>query len=262
MHDWREDVWFWDTEVFRNRWLLNALSIHGDRVSFSNDAEGLANWLNHTNPLLFGFNCKHYDNYILKAILAGSSPEEVRAISDSIVKDGVQGWEIQMGWVRLPATVDLMLDLPTRPSLKLIEGNMRMSIEESSVSFDAESVSDAEWEEVVEYCWHDVEALVPLYKARKEYLEAKETLALMMKPRMDVRAALNMTNAKLSARFLGARGIPHDDERDYKYPSNLKKELIPKEVIEFFDRLSDYSIPLNMMIKTKGEDDDEEEAVL
>jgi len=258
MSEWREDVWYWDTEVFPHRWLFNALSVKGERVSFSNDREGLKNWIDHVKPLLVGYNSKHYDNYVLKAIFARSTPEEVKEISDAIVVDGIQGWEIDMGWIKLPDSVDLMLDLPTFPSLKSIEGNFKMSIEESDVAFNAESMTDSEWQEVVDYCWHDVESLVPLYEARKDYLEAKETLALMLQPPLDVRKALNMTNAKLVARFLGANMIDRNDERQYTYPTNLKKELIPPEVFTFFDRLPNSDISLNVLFGKKEEPDGEE----
>jgi len=254
---WKDKLWFFDTEVFHHRWLFNALSITGERVSFSNNKNDFSYWLDQTNPLLVGYNSKHYDNYIMKAILANATPEEIKAISDAIIVNGINGWEIDMGWVHLPNTIDLMLDLATRPSLKMIEGNLKMSIEESSIDFNQEHVSDSEWEEVVDYCWHDVESLVPLYKKRLNYLEAKETLALMMNPPIEVEKALNMTNAKLSAKFLGAKFVERHDERDYKYPDNLKKENIPQEVFDFFGHFLDKDVPLYKVFKTLKKEDEE-----
>ena len=258
MTDWRDEIWFFDTEVFPHRWLVCALSVTGERVSFSNDNDGFAYWVKKSNPFLVGYNSKRYDNYIVKAILANATPEEVKAVSDAIIVDGIQGWEIEMGWIKTPDSADLMLDLPSFPSLKTIEGNFKMSIEESSVEFDREYMSNEEWQEVVDYCWHDVEALVPLYDARKDYLEAKETLALMIQPPLDVKKALNMTNAKLVAKFLNAEKVDRHDEREYVYPTNLKTELIPQEVFDFFDRLPHSNIPLHTLFG-RGEPDGEEE---
>ena len=51
--------------------------------------------------------------------------------------------------------------------------------------------------------------------------------------------AMSMTNAKLTAALLMAAKKPHDDERQYKYPDNLKREYIPQEVFDFFDRMKD-----------------------
>lgn len=41
------------------------------------------------------------------------------------------------------------------------------------------------------------------------------------------------------------------DEREYKYPDNLRREYIPKEVFDFFDRLYDKSIPNKELFKSK-----------
>jgi hypothetical protein len=61
-----------------------------------------------------------------------------------------------------------------------------------------------------------------------------------------------MTNAKLTAAFLGAElpEKPWTDERQYKYPANLRMEYVPKEVITFFDRMKDPSIPDEVLWKT------------
>jgi hypothetical protein len=50
---------------------------------------------------------------------------------------------------------------------------------------------------------------------------------------------MSMTNAKLTAALLKARQTPHDDERAYQYPENLRREYIPQEVFDFFDRMKD-----------------------
>ncbi|MFA6368507.1 MAG: hypothetical protein WCX10_08130 [Bacteroidales bacterium] len=253
--DWRDEVWFFDTEVLPHDWLFCATNKE-KRVAIHNDTAMLREFLETERPFLCGYNCKHYDNYIIKAILAGGTPEDVKAVNDAIIVDGMQGWEIDMGWVKLPQSFDLMLDLPTRPSLKMIEGNLKMDICESEVDFNTEYPTKEQWEELEEYCWHDVEALIPLYDARLPYLEAKETLAEMKG--LNVKSALDMTNAKLTALFLGAQRVERDDERKYVYPENVDKELIPKEVIDFFDRLPYSDIPLHELFGRKKEEEEEE----
>ena len=64
--------------------------------------------------------------------------------------------------------------------------------------------------------------------------------------------ALAMTNAKLCAAYLDARRtVEYDDEREYKYPDNLRREYIPQEVFDFFDRLYDKSIPDDELFSSK-----------
>ena len=52
-------------------WMLCALSAKtGEKVYFSTRGmfgkDQLVDWLNAEHPLLVGYNCKHYDQYILK----------------------------------------------------------------------------------------------------------------------------------------------------------------------------------------------------
>ena len=256
--DWRDEVWFFDTEVLPHDWLFCATNKE-KRVAIHNDTAMLREFLETERPFLCGYNCKHYDNYIIKSILAGGTPEDVKAVNDAIVVDGTQGWEIDMGWVKLPQSFDLMLDLPTRPSLKMIEGNLKMDICESEVDFNTEFPTKEQWEELEEYCWHDVEALIPLYKAREDYLNAKETLAEMKG--LNVKSALNMTNAKLTALFLGAVPVERTDERDYIYPQNIDRTLIPREVFEFFGRLPNSDIPLDVLFGKEGVEDEDGKVV-
>lgn len=254
--DWRERLWFFDTEVLPNDWLLNALSKDGERVSFHNDPVGVHRWIEDTQPFLCGYNSKHYDMYILKAILAGATPQDIKVVNDHIIGGG-WGWEIDMGYISTPFSCDLMLDLPTRPSLKMIEGNLKMSIDESSVDFNTENPTEEEWQSIVDYCWHDVEALPHLFEARLGYVEAKETLATMAN--LDIEKSLNMTNAKLTAQFLGANLVERDDKREYQYPQKIldKTEYIPLDVIQFFNRLPNSDIPLDILFGREGIPDED-----
>jgi len=248
MTTWRDDVWFFDTEVLPHDWLFCATN-EREQISVHNDTQLLKAFFDTRKPFLCGYNSKHYDMYIIKAILSSGSPEDVKAVSDAIVVDGRQGWEIDMGWVTLPKSFDLMLDLPTMPSLKMIEGNLKMDICESEVNFDTEHPTDAQWAELEEYCWHDVKALIPLYEARLPYLENKEALAEMKG--LNVKSALNMTNAKLTAMFLGAQRVERDDEREYEMPSEINVEDIPQELLDFFSRMSDENISDDELFKSE-----------
>lgn len=247
--NWKERVWFFDTEVLPHDWLFCAISQKGERFECHNDNEKLIKWLREVHPILCGYNSKHYDAYIVKGIMANYEPEGIKEINDAIIVKGIQGWQIEMGWFKQPDYIDLMLDLPTRPSLKLIEGNLKMNIQESSVDFNTEYPTKEQWQELVDYCWHDVEALIPLFDTRLSYLEAKETLAMI--GNIDIIKALNMTNAKLTAKYLKATLIERNDEREYVYPDDINKDYIPDEVFDFFNKVYDENISDEELWKSK-----------
>ena len=64
-------------------------------------------------------------------------------------------------------------------SLKEFESNIGLDIRETTISFDDKITTDAQKEEVLRYCHHDVEATVKLKEYRKSYIESKEVLAEM-----------------------------------------------------------------------------------
>jgi hypothetical protein len=53
--------------------------------------------------------------------------------------------------------------------------------------------------------------------------------------------------------FLGAKQVPRSDERNYRYPDNLNRDRIPKEVFEFFDRMHDSKLSDDEVFKSKLE---------
>jgi hypothetical protein len=144
-----------------------------------------------------------------------------------------------------------MDDVQMGLSLKAIEGHLGMSIEESEVDFNLDRpLTQEELKLTTMYCIHDVDATEKITDLRKDYLNNKIYLGGLKG--IEPTKALAMTNAKLTAAYLDARRArEYDDEREYKYPSNLCREYIPQEVFDFFDRLYDKSIPDEELFKSK-----------
>lgn len=97
-----------------------------------------------------------------------------------------------------------------------------MSVKESSVPFDIDRpLTPEEKAETEFYCKHDVDTAERLIDIRKDYLKNKINLGRLAG--LDEVKAMGMTNAKLTAAMLKATKKPHDDERKYVYPDNLRK---------------------------------------
>ena len=177
-------------------------------------------------------------------MINGADPERVKDHNDFII-GGSNGWEYPfIQFQKKPfKSFDLRDDIPDKGlSLKAVEGNLYLPIVESSVPFDIDRpLTDQELEEVIRYCKTDVDATVRLYQERAEYLTSKKIVGDMYG--VPVEEALGLTNAKLSARVLGAKRADRDDEREYEIPDNLDPELIPKPVLDFFMQIKDKSIP-------------------
>ena len=232
----------YDVEVFAHDWLVIFKDIEsGHYTCVHNDNEELKECIN-DDTVYVSFNGKHYDQFIIKAICCGFTPQEVKQVNDFIIGGG-QGWECPMlrdQYFRFN-NVDIKDDMQMGLSLKAIEGHLGMSVEETSVSFDIDRpLTEEELKETVFYCKHDVDTTEKLVELRKDYLKNKIHIGKLAG--LDEVKAMGMTNAKLTAALLKAEQKPHDDERKYVYPPNLKREYIPKEVFDFFDRMYDPEI--------------------
>lgn len=240
-----------DCEVFAYDWLVTLKDKEtGIYTCIWNDNEALKMALS-DDCIYVGFNSKHYDQYIIKAIAADLTPQEVKQVNDYIIAGG-QGWQCPQlaDYYFRFNNVDIRDDTQQGLSLKAIEGHLGMSVKESSVPFDIDRpLTPEEKAETEFYCKHDVDTAERLIDIRKDYLKNKINLGRLAG--LDEVKAMGMTNAKLTAAMLKATKKPHDDERKYVYPDNLRKEYIPSEVFAFFDRMYDFSIPDSELFKGK-----------
>lgn len=242
-------IFIYDCEVFAHDWMFCFKDYDtGERYRYHNDPYGVTEFFDE-NPdaLLCGFNNKHYDQFILKGVLAGFTPQELKTVNDFIIVEGGNGFDYEpfrQTYVPRIPQMDVMDDMQMGLSLKSIEGHLFMNIEETQVDFNIDRpLTPKEIEKTFVYCEHDVDATETILDLRRAYIEGKRNLGRMCG--LTDEQAVYMTNAKLTAAYLRAKPPqdPHTDERAYQYPPNLKREFIPQEVFDFFDRIHDDQIP-------------------
>lgn len=230
-------LWGYDFEVTAYDWLLVLRNYRTrERIVFHNAIPNeVQNFIDKYNPIMMGYNNNGYDKYILKAILSGYTPEELKEVNDHIIGGG-NGWELDLGYVEVPTQVDLINCIIPRKSLKELEGNLRMNITESTVDFNIDHKwSKQEYDEMLYYCDHDVDALFPIFDILITRFKSKFIIARL--GNIDEEYALSLTDANLTAVLLGAERIEHDDPFGYVYPDVIDKKKIPKEALDYFDDL-------------------------
>lgn len=251
----QERLWGFDFEVTKYDWLL-VLIKYSDKtkITFHNKcADDICSFIEKYNPILIGHNARYYDQYILKAIESGFSVEEVKKVNDYIINGG-QGFELQYDYVELPPILDTIQDVVPPKSLKEIEANLLMDITESTVSFDIDHPwSEQEYNEMLYYCSKDVEAIFPLFEARKGYFKTKYDLCILSG--IDPAYNMGLTNAKLCAKFLEAKKVDRDDEREYTIPKTIDINYVPKEILKFFEKVHDKNISDEELFTSKLEFD-------
>ena len=219
---WGVSMIFIDFECFLHDWLAVAIDVVNKKKHvIVNDAEKLKE-LYHANKnnIWVGFNIKHYDQYIFKAIMCDFNPKEV---NDFIIKLGGAGYQFSSLFRKIPLNIyDVMTGIDR--GLKTFEGFMGNNIKETSVPFDIHrKLTDKELTEVIEYCTHDVENTIEVFLERKDDFEAHLGLVKIAceGKGLDL-SLLSNTKVQLSAIILEASKKSHDDEFNIDIPYNLQ----------------------------------------
>lgn len=215
-------VLFVDFEVFKHDWLAVIINANTQQEHvIVNDPEKLAKiYEENKRNIWVGFNIKHYDQWILKAILCGFNPKEV---NDFIIEQNQPGWKYSSLLNKINLIIyDVMLT--NDRGLKVFEGFMGHNIKESSVPFNIErKLTPEEIEETIKYCRHDVEETIKVFLHRKDEFEAH--LGLVKLACKDKPLNLNLlsrTKVQLAAIILDATKREYDDEFDIDFPPTLK----------------------------------------
>jgi hypothetical protein len=235
-------MWWSDFECFAHDWLFVAKrQSDGETIAVWNDPDTVQDFVSLMSPVLCGFNYRDYDSWLLKGVLLGWSPEDIHNISTTIIDSDDRSlvWGLFSGspWVKLPPVIDLFHDVVPRKGLKEIEGNIGMSIVESSVPFDiSRPLTPEEREEVQMYCLHDIEATAALYDLRYDYIKAKSDLCELRG--IDPLTMLQHTNARIVSEVLEAQRMADHPFETYEIPNNVDLTAIPQSVIEYVGKVN------------------------
>ena len=249
--------WFtYDVEVYAHDFFVGFKDkATGERYRFHNDNIGVRDFIDEY-CICCGFNNKNYDQYIIKAICAGFSPEEVKALNDWCIS-GNQGWQYPLlrgvwyNFNNVDITMDMQRDNNGRlaQSLKVIEGHLFLPIVECDVDFELNRpLTQEEIKKVFDYNDVDIDSTEKITEIRKDYLRTK--LNLGRRANINEVKALAATNAKLTAMMLGAIKQERNDGREYVYPPNLDLSVIPQPILDFFNTIHDMSTPDDVLFKT------------
>lgn len=228
-----------DFEVFKYDWLFVSLDLESEEyITIENDCQKMTDYYEqHKNDIWIGYNCKHYDKYILQAILEGVDP---KVVNDYIIGGGV-------GWQLFDNKLDINLYdcMIMGKSLKQLESYFGVDIRETEVDFNIDRpLTNEERTSNILYCMSDVRntALVFMHNIS----EFNASMGLIKLSKSSLRD-LSKTKAQLSAKILGAKQLTQkewSEEWDFEYNQCVKDyDYKHKDVIEFFDNLKEIQDP-------------------
>lgn len=238
---------FFDFEVFKADWLVVAIDpIQQREFVIVNNKQSLEELYNeYKNDIWVGYNCRNYDQYILKGILCGFDPKK---INDWIIVKDRKGWEFSSMFNKIPLILyDTMPNPPV--GLKTLEAFQGYSIHESSVPFTINrKLTPRELNETIEYCRFDVQNTIEVFLKRKAEFDAQ----------MDLLKAFNLplkhlgkTQAQLAAVIFDAKRVRFNDDWDIRLPENVQLGKY-KVVGEWFLNKDNHSEDASLTIPIAG----------
>lgn len=176
-----------------------------EHTIINNREEFLRVYNKNKNSIWIGYNIKGYDQWIMKAIIAGIDP---CMVSHKLIEENTSPWQIDRN---LNKILIYIFELNNNyRSLKELELFMGEDIRESSVPFDLNRrPKEEEIEELISYCMHDVRMTFRVFK--EIYYKYEAQLGLIEYFNLDD-SLFNKTEAQLSAYILGAKKPNYDRE--------------------------------------------------
>ena len=199
---------FYDFEVFRYDWMVVFICPYTEEtIVIVNDPEKLRTFYEKNRESIFvGYNSRHYDQYIFKAILCGFDAWD---INDYIINQKCPGWQYSdlLQKIRLLTYDTAKLN---DGGLKTLESYMGNDIQETSVDFQLDrKLTDSEIAETVRYCIHDVEQTIAVFMNRKEDFEAHMGLITAFHLPLSY---ISKTQVQLAAKILNCVYVERHDE--------------------------------------------------
>lgn len=238
---------FFDFETFKYDWLVVGIDpIKQKEYVIVNNKDELTKLYNeYKNDIWVGYNCRNYDQYILKAILLGFNP---KSVNDWIIVKDRKGWEYSTMFNKIP--INLFDVMPNPPvSLKTLEGFMGKNIHETSVPFNIErKLTPKELEETIKYCRFDVLNTIDVFLKRKNEFDAQMDLLKAFKLPL---SRLGKTQAQLAGVIFDAKRVRYNDDWDIRLPDNVQLGKY-KAVGEWFLNKANHREDVSLVITIAG----------
>lgn len=210
---------FYDFEVTKHDWLTVLIDPDKeDPMVVINNRERLEQiYQEYKHDIWIGYNNRHYDQYIMKAILCDLSAWEM---NKHIIIDGNAGWTFSDLLKNI-----FMINYDTillNKSLKQLEGFQGHNIHESSIDFNIDRpLKKSEIDEMVRYCENDVKETMNIFAANID--DFKAVMGLVKEFGFPL-SYMSKTKAQISAEILECVPEERTDEFDL-YPLDCLRLL-------------------------------------
>lgn len=173
----KEDIFFYDIEVFPNLFIVCFKKYNGEKTTWINPTREQISWL--VEQPIVGFNNRRYDNHILYAALLGEDNLSLYRQSQRIINDKNAASGMYSGAYELSYTdIYDYLNAGNKMSLKKWEVKLGIKHDELELPWD-QPVPEDMWERAAEYCGNDVDATQAVFDATMSDYIARKVLSVL-----------------------------------------------------------------------------------
>lgn len=222
---------FIDVECFRDYFLVVFHNSDTDKSAYFEMFEGQPLNVSRISGLMrqnltVSFNGLNYDLLMIEAALSGRSCEQLKVISDDIVKSNAPSWKIAREHdIGVPATwdhIDIFDVIPGRSSLKIYAGRIGWPMLQDLPLDPGASVSPEDRELLKRYCLNDTRITRELYeRVSKEIglrVDMGEQYGVDLRSKSDAQIAETVLKHQIEAESGKTLRVPRvDEDTTYRY---------------------------------------------
>ena len=223
----REGFLFYDIEVYKHDSFIVFLDIEGEQIASFHVDDGFEGMRKLVEKyILVGYNNYYYDDYVLTQMMSTvtkGNNTHIKKINDNIIKHRDAGIKVSPTIVSLDCMQQINV---SKPSLKKIEANKGVSIEETPVDFDIDrKLTSEELERAMFYCRYDVQETVKIFKDRfYKYFQPK-LYVLKLLPNNEMKSyAYRWNTTTISANVV---------KPSYKKATTTYNLKVPKNILSY-----------------------------
>lgn len=245
-------MYSYNIKVYPHDWFVAIKDISTDQGRiYHNNSKDVIDVVTSRAGAIFGtWGGKFYEQFIMKAIYAGFSPEQIYELH-KYLQAGKRGWDYpalsKVRW-RFQDT-DLADDTNGNLTVPVLAGHLGFDIPVYTVPEDeSRPLNEGEIQSIITTMKKENNVVTQIMKIRDPYLSVKETLGNMANIGLN---GLHYTNAKLCSVLLGAKKRSYNDARNYKYPETILHDYIPQQMFDFINKLYDESLSDDEVFKNR-----------
>lgn len=220
--------WVFDSEVYRNFYMVAFLSSKGEVKSFRtpfsrNDRESILNILE--NDTIIGFNSLNYDLPLLNLAISGKCSEsKIKDRSDRIINNNIKWWQNDSGLPYCKDHIDLIEVAFGKASLKIYGGRLGADRMQSLPINHDKVLTEDEKDLIEKYCINDLKVTALLAKSLTSQLNIRREMGKQYNTDLMSKSDAQIAEAVLKSELesYSKRSIEPGYTFKYKPPAWLK----------------------------------------